>query len=248
VTGAASSMSDAPMASDFPALRLNPNLNAHHYAEIFRRDGIVQVHDVFEPALADEMLRVLRQETPWQLFFSEENWHGVKLNDEQLAELGPEKVGRQWRELLQRAAKGVGFVYLVCTLSEHPRAELFKFLNSPEFMEFGKQVIGRPDVQSVDAAATWYRPGDFLTMHTDVGGGARLAAYTLGFTPGWRPDWGGQLLFHDNAGDVTRGLMPGFNVLTLFKTPRDHSVAQVASYAAVPRVSISGWLIGSPSA
>lgn len=52
-----------------------------------------------------------------------------------------------------------------------------------------------------------------------------------------------QLLIHDKTGEITRGLLPTFNVLTLFKTPRNHSVAQVATYATQPRLTISGWLL-----
>jgi SM-20-related protein len=54
------------------------------------------------------------------------------------------------------------------------------------------------------------------------------------------------LLFHDQTGGVTRGLAPGFNILTLFSVPQPHSVAQVASYAAAPRLSIVGWLRNDP--
>ena len=83
--------------------------------------------------------------------------------------------------------------------------------------------------------------------------GERRAAYTIGLTRTWRPDWGGQLMFHDEAGDVVRGLLPRFNVLTLFKVPLLHSVAPVAPYAAAPRFMITGWLrddppIGGPAA
>src|SRR5690606_33969599 len=130
----------------------------------------------------------------------------------------------------------------------HPLHAMTEFLNSPEFRGLGASVIGDPGVTKLDAQATWYRPGDFLTLHDDTGKGERLAAYTLGFTKGWRPDWGGQLLFHDDAGQITRGLTPGFNVLTLFKVPRQHSVAPVASYAGAPRLSITGWLRNDPPA
>src|SRR4030095_15817893 len=99
-------------------------------------------------------------------------------------------------------------------------------LNSSAFLDFGRVITGEAGVNRVDAAATWYRPGDFLTLHNDAIG-LRRAAYTLGFTRGWRPDWGGQLLFHDQAGEITRGLMPRFNVLTLFKR-LPHSGAQAA--------------------
>ena len=62
----------------------------------------------------------------------------------------------------------------------------------------------------------------------------------------WRPDWGGQLMFHDANGVIERGFKPGFNVWTVFRTPRNHSVAQVASYADGKRRSITGWLRDDP--
>jgi SM-20-related protein len=124
---------------------------------------------------------------------------------------------------------------------------LHKFLNSRAFLDFASAVTGDTGVDRVDAAATCYRAGDFLNLHTDVGDGRRRAAYTLGLTRGWRADWGGQLLFHDTAGEISRGLLPSFNVLTLFKTPQLHSVAQVATYATQPRLTISGWLLEGPA-
>lgn len=77
---------------------------------------------------------------------------------------------------------------------------------------------------------------------------ARLAAVTVAFTRDWRPDWGGQLLFHDAEGQIERGFMPGFNVLTLFKVPKAHSVAPIAAYAATKRLSLTGWLVRQPAA
>ena len=73
----------------------------------------------------------------------------------------------------------------------------------------------------------------------------RLVAYTIGFSRPWRADWGGQLLLHDEYGDVERGFAPAFNTLTMFRVPRVHSVAPVAPYAGAPRFSVTGWLIRS---
>ena len=110
-------------------------------------------------------------------------------------------------------------------------------------LALARRVSSAPQVIKMDAQATWYRPGDFLTLHNDFNERhERVAAYTLSFTRGWRPDWGGQLLFHNEDGDIELGLQPGFNVLTVFQTPRLHSVAPVAPYAGAPRLSITGWL------
>ncbi len=97
-----------------------------------------------------------------------------------------------------------------------------------------------------DAQATRYGPGQFLTLHHDseVRSQRRLA-YVLSLSEGWRPEWGGLLLFHDEAGEVIRGFVPRMNALTIFSVPRDHSVSQVASFAPRPRYSITGWFHGA---
>ena len=48
------------------------------------------------------------------------------------------------------------------------------------------------------------------------------------------------------SADIERGFKPGFNVWTVFKTPRQHSVAPVAAYAGGKRRSITGWLRDDP--
>lgn len=59
-------------------------------------------------------------------------------------------------------------------------------------------------------------------------------------------EWLELALEHDTNGDIERGFKPDFNVWTVFRTPRIHSVAQVASYANGKRRSITGWLRDDP--
>jgi len=93
-----------------------------------------------------------------------------------------------------------------------------------------------------DVQATRYGPGQFLTRHNDKEEKSRRQfAYVLGLTEGWRPEWGGLLLFHDKTGEVVRGFVPRMNTLTIFSVPRDHSVTQVAPFAPRPRYSVTGW-------
>ena len=105
------------------------------------------------------------------------------------------------------------------------------------------RTISQAQGRSLDAQASLFRPGDFLNLHDDKDKGQRICAYTLGLSAHWRPDWGGQLLFHDERDDIKLGLMPRFNTLSVFKVPVRHSVAMVASYARAPRLSITGWFL-----
>ena len=238
-------------------LRLNPALDPTAFRAAYERDGYVQVPVIFEPAVADALAQVLERGTPWDLAVSNAVGRDELFTQAQLASMDRTLLSEKIGGAASRAAEGFAFVYLCYPMiaaylagrdAGHPLHGLTEFLNSPEFLAFGSVVSGATGITKADAQASFYRPGDFLSLHDDTGPtDERRVAYTLGFTRRWRPDWGGQLLFHDAAGDVTRGLAPGFNVLTLFKVPRWHSVAPVAPYAAAKRLQVVGWLRDDPA-
>lgn len=236
-------------------IRLNPGLDARDYAGAFQRDGMVQIRDFLTPDSADRLEETLKTGTPWGLSLSDAAGQGEWLSPADIQALGREGLIARARESMERARTGFAFSFLaypiIAALLDgrepgHPTHELVELLNTPPVRAFCAAVAGEPGVTKIDAQATLFRPGDYLTQHDDTGAGERRAAYTLGLTRDWRSDWGGQLLFHDEAGDVPRGLKPGFNVLTLFRTPQWHSVATVAPYAGAPRLSITGWLRDDP--
>lgn len=231
-------------------LQLNPGLAPQKYAEAYRRDGYVQVPDLLPPEVADALGAVLEQGVDWDLFLSGATGPEV-LGRAELNRLGREAIARRIGEVDARARTGFAYRYLGYPMITayltgrdpgHLLHSLLEFLNTAEVLNLTRTITAEPGVIKLDAQATYYRPGDYLTLHDDTGVGERRAAYTLGFSRGWRPDWGGQLLFHEPDGEILRGLQPGFNVLTLFRTPKWHSVAPVAGYAGAKRLSITGWL------
>lgn len=233
------------------AIRLNPKLDPRDYAPAFARDGMVQVPDFLTKDSADRLEAALKTATPWGLSLSDATGKGQWLSPEALQAMGRDGVAAQAREALSGARTGFAFSFLSYPIIEallagrdpgHPTHDLIQLLNSPEGRDFCAAVAGETGITKIDGQATLFRPGDYLTLHNDTGVGERRAAYTIGLSRDWRADWGGQLLFHDEAGDVPRGFKPGFNVLTLFRTPQWHSVATVAPYAGGPRLSITGWL------
>ena len=223
--------------NEAPVLRLNPALDPAAFAQVYAREGLVRIPEVFEPAVVDRLAGILEQTLDWDVICSNETGGAEILSRARRAELGTEALSARLHGATLRARSGFAYIYLGYPMIDafvegrdpgHPIHALTAFLNSPEMIAFGAAVTGEPGVTKIDAQATLYRPADFLTLHDDTGAGERLAAYTLGLTRQWRPDWGGQLLFHDETGDVERGFAPAFNVLTLFKVPRKHSVAPVA--------------------
>lgn len=235
-------------------LELNPALNPSRYAEAYRHEGYVQVPHLLTPEAAAAVGAVLEGGVDWDLFLSGPTGPEV-LNRMELGKLSRDELIRRIGEVDARARTGFAYRYLGYPMITayltgrdpgHTLHSVLEFLNSPEVLEFARAVTSEPGVIKLDAQATYYRPSDYLTLHDDTGVGERRAAYTLGFTRGWRPDWGGQLLFHAPDGEILHGLQPGFNVLTLFRTPKWHSVAPVAGYAGAKRLSITGWLRDDP--
>lgn len=233
-----------------PTIRINPRVKAAAARADYQRDGFVQIPDIFEPEVAEHIATMI-ETLPYDLAFEGEDGRPVVLKPDQIA-ADADNIARRTADMIRRSGEGYGFIYqcypLILAYLEkrdpgHPIHRLTEFLNA-EFVAFGAFVTNQPAVAKADGQLTRYRPGDFIALHNDIGSedSDRLTAYTLGFTREWRADWGGQLLFHDDAGDVTRGYIPRFNTLTLFRVPCMHSVAPVAPYAQKPRHSVVGWL------
>jgi SM-20-related protein len=235
-------------------LTVDPRLRPEDYRAAYETDGFVRIEGLFPPFVAEALATVLERATPWSLVHSGAAGEHVIVDPQALATIPAGDLRTRLEAVTRQASGGFGYLYLVYPMIDayldgrdpgHPLHTVTEFLNSPPFMDFVRQVTAEPVVK-VDAQASHYRPGHFLALHDDRGVGERRAAYTIGMTRTWRPDWGGQLLFHDAQGDVSRGFAPGFNVLTLFKVPMLHSVATVAPYAAAPRLTITGWLRDDP--
>lgn len=127
-------------------------------------------------------------------------------------------------------------------LSEGPLAELFAEMNSEPVLESLRRLTGDARIAYLDAQATRYRPGHFLTQHDDdVDGKNRLFAYVLNLTQAWRIDWGGLLQFHAADGHVSEAYTPMWGALNILKVPQLHSVSLVAPFAGGERYSITGW-------
>lgn len=227
-------------------------------AAAYRRDGYVRVPNILPAAVADHLARVLETGTDWRLAVSGSADQVDLYRRSELAGPKSQEATERVRRAHLNAREGFAFLYLCYPMIAahlagedpgHPLHDVTSFLNGDEFLEFARRLAGDKSIRKVDAQATYYRPGDFLTLHDDddqAADGRRRAAYTLGLSRRWRPDWGGQLAFHDANGDVSRALQPGFNVLTVFKVPRQHSVMPVAPYAGGPRLSITGWFRNDP--
>lgn len=232
-------------------LAVNPAIDWRGLARRFAEAGRVRIENFLEEASAVALARHLRERGDWKLVFNSGD-KIFEIGRAERAALPPERVAAITAAVNAQAQRGFQFHYESVRVPDAAAAraadptllnQFAMLMCSPPMLERLRGVIGAPGITFADAQATAYAPGDFLTAHDDdVAGKNRFAAFVMGLTPGWKFDWGGLLLVHDDEA----AWVPRFNTLNLFAVPQPHSVSQVASFAADRRYSITGWLRGGP--
>ena len=232
--------------------RFAAGIDAPQLAPKFAAEGRLHIPDVLRPSDAARIGGALAEEVPWHRSV---NVRGkpYDLALDQIAAMPPPRRAEFEAAILDGGRTGFQYQFDAWRLSDLMEADLrgtvpvlealYDFLNGETFLGFVRDLTGEAACAYADAQATRYTPGHFLTAHTDdVDGKNRLFAYVLNFTPRWRTDWGGLLLFHDADGNVAEGYAPTFNALNIFRVPQLHSVSTVAAYAGAPRLSVTGWI------
>jgi Rps23 Pro-64 3,4-dihydroxylase Tpa1-like proline 4-hydroxylase len=237
-------------------LKLDPGLDPAVAKPVFARFGRVHLPRVLVPADAARLAEGLRQ-APWSRTFLVDG-KGYDVTREDYLRSPPEVRNQVEAAIAEGGRTGFQFDFDTWRISDHleagrrqggivaPLEAAYDFLNSGPFLDFVRRLTGDPRAAYVDAQATRYRAGQFLTAHDDnLAGKDRLYAFVLNMTPEWRTEWGGLLMFHDADGHVAEAYAPKFNALNIFTVPAWHSVSQVASYVTAERLAITGWIRSS---
>lgn len=216
----------------------------------FLRTGVVQIPSFLSDHIVAKLLMRLRQGSDWvrtlndgDSVFEFDRSAQDAWSDDQRAALESRvyanaRAGFQYRYECIRVADSQE----ERSRSEDLLARLAEELSSGPVRELLRTITARPDIDFADLQATSYSPGDFLTAHDDnVAGKGRVAAYTLGLTPQWRPEWGGLLMIRDRSQQL-QTIIPELNTLTIFHVPLVHWVSEVTRAAALRRFMLTGWL------
>lgn len=239
-------------AMDIQDIRLNPALDLDQIRATYAAQCFVQIPNVFADETAQKIEQILRQETPWRLIYTDPGKGVVQLSEADLKAMPPAEFQNRMNLVMQAATRNIGYCYNGYQMNHalrdgadpHLRLHnITRYLNSRAFLALGEAIISETGLSKVDAQATFFNRGHFLTRHIDEGGAQQLrAAYTLGFSRGWQTDWGGQLQFIDReTTDVTSAWIPRWNTLTVFDGRMVHSVSPISNFAGDGRYSIVGW-------
>ena len=212
--------------------------------------GRVHVPDFFSDAVAHVLADACR-DAPWSLGFngSDANYD---LSAQQVAAIDVNHRIELAEVIYARAEQEFQYLFDSYRISDEVEAgrisegvfaDFFAALNAPEMLAQLRAATGDDRISYIDAQATRYRPGHFLTVHDDHQDGKdRLYAYVLNLTPKWRADWGGLLMFLSEDGHVAEAYTPRWNAFNILKVPQPHAVSVVAPFARGARYSITGWM------
>lgn len=232
-------------------IAIDASLDASALRDAFARFGRIHIPAFLDEASAKTLHQALAAEREW-MCSTMGGGQTIDIPVEQLEALPPEQ-GARLISLAHAEARD-GFHYMFDNLRISDRVEkseplhpayraAYAFLNGPVFLNFIRTLTGDTRPRRVDAQATRYEAGHYLTEHDDEKARAgRLYAYVLNLTPHWRADWGGLLSFIDRDGHVAEAYTPAWNALNLFRVPQPHAVTFVAPFAGAPRLSITGWV------
>jgi Rps23 Pro-64 3,4-dihydroxylase Tpa1-like proline 4-hydroxylase len=230
---------------------INANLPLEDLRERYARDGRVLIDRILDPGVADALYECLLREIPWEVVFRRGS-EVVTLTAPELSRLSPGEQEQLMARVHQQARNDFQFLYWKFSMVDAYRRQilphllthrLLETLASAATIELVRRITGQADIRRVDAQATLYRPGNFLTAHSDVQHGehGRRAAYVIQLCRDWKADWGGLLQFANGRSEVTETYTPRFNSMALFAVPQEHLVSMVAPFAPGPRFGITGW-------
>ena len=230
---------------------LNPALDTQEIADAFKQHGRVHIRDFLRPEDAERLLASLENSDSWTLVMNQGD-RLLELNRFLQADITAEKQAQIDSAIYAAARESFQFRYenirvpAAGGLRQSVPAALnafADFLATDASLAFFRSVTGVADIGSVDARATAYGPGHFLTAHNDdADGQSRRVAYVFNLTKRWNSDWGGLLNFPDEPNRRAISFIPAFNAMNLFAVPQPHSVSFVTPFAGARRYSVTGWL------
>ena len=215
-----------------------------------KSNGFLRIEDFLDVKFAERIHACLVGEVDWDLA-CRINGESKKIkNCNDVTDLSD-----QYKDELKANSEDFQFIYnsymMVTAYIENKTPDLFlnrllEFLNSPETVSFFKKLTNNQAIKKLNAQATRYKVGHYLTQHNDHDDVEdREYAYVIGLTEDWRPEWGGLLHVINENDEIIKTFVPKFNTLTIFKVPQNHYVSYVNPLAKRDRLSITGWLLSN---
>jgi Rps23 Pro-64 3,4-dihydroxylase Tpa1-like proline 4-hydroxylase len=114
-------------------------------------------------------------------------------------------------------------------------------LSERSFLDYIGQLSSKENLELVEAFASVYYHGDFLSIHPDPNFDV---AFILNLSKDWKYEYGGCLTVFDEEDEHPKVILPKYNSLVLLYLGEkgvDHYISEVSSLAPHSRIAVSGW-------
>ncbi len=232
-------------------IHLNPDLDRDVIRDVLTQNRRAHIPGIFPDDVAAALYNCLRRDVPWSVAFNNGDTT-YDMDEAKLKAITEVDRLKLSAGIAAQANSKFQFIFQnyrvddAIKRGENSRSYIHRyheFLNGEEFKTFIRYISDVDEIDFIDAQATKYVHGHFLTRHDDLNHekGRRLAM-VLNLTPSWNTDWGGLLQFHDDDGHIAEAFAPTFNALNLLYVGQAHSVSYVTPFAGYPRLAITGWV------
>jgi len=232
-------------------IEINPSHDPEALNRTLQENGRLQVANFFTEETAEYLYKMLVENKHWYMAYNDGN-NFYESSMAQLQAVAPQQRQKLMSSIYARAQKQFQYVFYQYYITQaielneqpgDPMHQVHEFMNSDVALGFMRKLTGENAISKADSYATMYLPGHFLTTHDDRHDTHdRVAAYVFSMTKNWDQNWGGNLAFFDDTGNIKEAFIPSFNTLNIFLIPQLHSVQFVSPFAGQNRTSYLGWL------
>jgi len=241
-------MENTVFKNNYDLAVINFNHNIESLKEIYRTQAKIKINSIFEIPFAESLYSYAVNEKNWVLstginknkFEKMDSPQFSKMNELQIKNVAKSFSENQFSYIFYRAMNNK----LINVKDGFLEFLVRKYLSSPKFISLLNDITGLGITGLKTLFMSKYKPGNFLSPHSDKGNG-RLA-FVINLTKNWKPQYGGNLNFlNDDRTEIIETFVPDFNNIVLFtvednkETP--HFVSHIAPGVKYNRYAITGW-------
>ena len=161
---------------------LSTSLDASAIADAFSEHGYVSIPKILPGENAKRLQNALSNFTDWNLVFNNRGKH-VDLSSAQVHSMQPLAAQQLQSAIYAQASTEFQYIYNNYPIfdahkegrnRDHVLHKFYEWLDSEDFLDFARTVTGFDDISFVDAQATRFSPGHFLSSHDDLSEGKDL--------------------------------------------------------------------------
>ena len=230
--------------------KLNDGVDPKALAKEYKKAGRVLIKDAMDAKCADKLSESIETMAIWRTVYLDGETER-RISGHDLQSLTNRRQRDMQENIYIQARQGYQYLRYECPTDVIPDSKDPKgltdadvFFKSDGFRDFLRKIAGAKDGELENVGARWLQRDHFMA---DSALATKLPDCKLWFsmdmTRTWQMQWGGQLNFLDDEGEIEQAWSPGFNQLSVYAGGTRHSIGYVTPFHHAFCLSICGQLV-----